>query len=207
MADPRRLVDDPAMPELARSALASADDDRPSADSRGNAARKLGLVAGVAATVSGNAVASGGALWWKLGALVLLAGGATLGIVRYAGAPQPAQPPSTLAPAPAPATEPGPAVIARPDPAPPVAAPPVAAPPVAPPPVAPHRRPAHPAPQVAAAPVDSPATSAPELVAEESLRRPKRRRLRSPRRCRRRRRSIRADSRPRSPCSIARAPR
>lgn len=75
MDDPRRLLDDPNTSPLARSLLASAGDDGPSADHRSAAAKRLGIAAitlAGAGKAGGAAVAS--ALWWKIGLVVVLVG-------------------------------------------------------------------------------------------------------------------------------------
>ncbi|HWO26598.1 MAG TPA: hypothetical protein VNO30_48045, partial [Kofleriaceae bacterium] len=80
MADPQRLVDDPDASPLARSLLASADTDAPTPRSRAAAARRLGIAAGLLA--AGGDVGAGGlagALWWKVGLIVVALGGAITG--------------------------------------------------------------------------------------------------------------------------------
>jgi len=80
VADPRRLVDDPDASPLARELLASADGDAPTRSQRAAAAQRLGIAAALL-TASGEVGAGGvvGALWWKIGLIVVALGGAVTG--------------------------------------------------------------------------------------------------------------------------------
>jgi len=76
MAEPRRLLDDPDASPLARSLLASAGDDGPSANHRAAAAKRLGVAAITLAGASkAGSAAVATAMWWKAGLLVVLLGG------------------------------------------------------------------------------------------------------------------------------------
>lgn len=176
MADPQRLIDGPDLSPLGRAALESSADDGPSSTSRRDVARKLGIAAGLATVVSGEAVATGTALWWKLAMVVVIAGGVTVGVITHSGGSDDDQAIVTPPP-PAQIAAPGPSGPARVEVAPPPAPAPVAEaptapmPPEAPPP--PHvRAPARvrvappvappaqaPAPAPAAAPEPAPAPS------------------------------------------------
>jgi len=86
MAEPPRLLDDPGTSPLARSLLASAEEDGPSPDRRRAAARRLGIAAITLAggSKAGSAIAA--ALWWKTG-LVLLVLGTVVGVAVMAEIP------------------------------------------------------------------------------------------------------------------------
>lgn len=162
MDDPPRLLDDPAASPLGRTLLSSARSDAPSPDARARAARRLGVVAVLAATSAGGeagAVAAG----WKAAALVL-ALSSVVGVAIWQIAPRIASEP---APAPhaakrgqgGPSSEAVPPEIAPP----PSATVPMLAPaaPPAPPTLAPTApMPAGPAPSTRSAPT-APSTSPP----------------------------------------------
>lgn len=88
MADPRRLLEDPAMSALGRELLASAADDAPPPDRRGTVARRLGIAALTLTGGSevGSAIAA--ALWWKLGGVLALLG-AIVGVAVIVRDPAP----------------------------------------------------------------------------------------------------------------------
>src|SRR5262245_14834653 len=67
--DPQRIVDDPEAPPLARSLLASAEGDAPSARNRAAVAKRLGIAAALIAGGSelgagATASAAASAAWW-----------------------------------------------------------------------------------------------------------------------------------------------
>jgi TolA-binding protein len=74
MDDPRRLIDDSASP-IGRALLASAQRDTPSSGSRARVARRLGVVAVLAAGASAGSEAGAIAATWKLAAVVVALGG------------------------------------------------------------------------------------------------------------------------------------
>src|SRR5262245_57306223 len=76
MTDPDRLLDDPAASPLGRALLASAGADAPSSTSRAAAARRLGVAVVVVSGTAGTTAAAAGSLWWKLGLVALVFGGA-----------------------------------------------------------------------------------------------------------------------------------
>ncbi len=151
MADPQRLVDDPDASPLARSLLASADGDAPSSRDRAAVAKRLGIAAGLlAASGEVGAGSLAGAMWWKIGLLVVAIGGAITGGVALTREPAPAQA-AAASPAPSPAAAAEPA-------APPPAVPSAEAPPAAAAPASPATAPAPAAP--APAPAAEPAPAA-----------------------------------------------
>jgi hypothetical protein len=153
--DPQRIVDDPDASPLARSLLASAADDAPSASHRTAVAKRLGIAAGLIAgsgEVGVGAAAGAGAIWWKVGLIVVALGGAITGGVALTRDPAPAPAPVVAA---APVTSPPPA----PAPAAPAPEPPAPEPP-APSAIAPAPAPA-PAPVERSAPAARPPTVAP----------------------------------------------
>ncbi len=94
MADPKRLVEDPDASPLARSLLASADEDVPAPTRRAEVAKRLGIAAGLIAA-GGGEVGAGtvvGAMWWKIGLIVIALGGAITGGVVMLREPEEAAP-------------------------------------------------------------------------------------------------------------------
>ena len=160
MADPRRLLDDPAISPLGRSLLDAAGDDSPSDAGRTRIARRLGLIAAFTA-------ADAGAIGLKLIAMIVVAGAATLGVAHLRPTAAPPPPRIDL---PAPAPDRAVAVTAPEPPPPPPPPPPSPSPsPSPPPPPSPPPSPS-PSPSLAPAPVAAPA---PVLDPEPEARSPK----------------------------------
>lgn len=105
VADPQRIVDDPDASPLARSLLASASADAPTAEHRATLAKRLGLAAVLVAAGGGEVGAGtvGVALWWKAGLLVLALGGAITGGVLMTRESAPEVPQVAVMPVPVPA--------------------------------------------------------------------------------------------------------
>ena len=108
MDDPQRIVDDPDASPLARSLVASAAEDGPSASHRAAVAKRLGIAAVLVAgggEVGAGASAAAGAIWWKVGLIVVALGGSITGGVavmraREAGPEGATAPVAVRAPAP-----------------------------------------------------------------------------------------------------------
>jgi outer membrane biosynthesis protein TonB len=155
VADPQRLLDDPDASPLARSLLASAEEDAPSSRQRAAVAKRLGIAAGLLAgtsEVGAGAVAGAGALWWKIGIVVAVLGGAITGGVALLREAEPAAEvaATTTAPARAPIQAPARATL-EPPPAPEPPAPAIEPPPTPPTPAALPAKPTPPSPATAKA--------------------------------------------------------
>ena len=154
-----RLVDDPGGSALGRSLIASSQADVPSPDGRARAARRLGIVAGLAVGTGAGSEVGALAAVWKLAAVVVALGGVVGLAVWHAPASEraPAEAPrAVVQAAPAPRGDRGGVAETMPSVSPVPAPPPVGAAPSPAPRVAPPR-PAPPRPSARAEQVAAPA--------------------------------------------------